>query len=832
MANEGLGQNMSRMPALDRSTVMKAHQLAPEAPWNNWKVDDLGSITMQFMEDLEPYFSRWAEIWYQNFQFVYGNQSMRWSRRYGYAVDSDFLRKEPSVNQRSQTNVSRVVVEALTSMIYANLPAWDVDASDESSVKGKRFKRIINAFLDAYMIRLCMDKEFQTAATVFASFGQCGMWTDWDHRGGQIISIPQWQKVAVEVFTDFMASNMATGGLLEMPTPALDAMGQPRQEMRWQPVLDAQGQQVTQQRFAGDGRVTVLTPFEYRRAPGSYGTHKTRYIERIRLLDFDEYLDEYGRVDGKTKFWKSVQPVYNNQAVWRIAVRHFMRMQFTTPPALGDVYQRPQTAWKISAMRNKVLVAEHWDEPHDVKWARGRRLVITNGQCTHVTEPNYSTNKLDGWHPLSEAQWLAIAPSSIATGPMNDVVQKNRELNVTDSLIATAVRRNMGSSLLIKPGIGLDPQRFTGEPGKIHETPDPYGARWLHDEQPIPAVIHQLRDGYKEDVYETSGAKDALRGDRTPGVSSGYAYRQVQEREERRLAPARKAFQGLARSCGEKLWACVSQNAQKLGDDVMGFMMRRGAGEFRPEDVVALLTSKTDFGIEINIEEESMAAKSKATMQATLAELAKGPAAVRLQNPKVLDQYLKYFDAQELRAPDANHRDRAERENEVFLDMLRLGANAEGLFKPTVVFEDDDDVHMAEHQDFFVQNAEEFLQNPEMMKVWTLHQETHRMQSMEKTGALPPGTSLQVPAMAQQAAQQQAPQIQQIYQATQAHQAVAAKQGAQDAPQQDGGGKSKTPTAPTQPPVPGSGGGRQTDTAAPPAATPTAASQGGKTTAA
>lgn len=809
---------------MDRSLALKAHALAPEAPWNNWNPNDLGSKVMTFMEDLEPFYARWAEVWFQNFQFIYGNQSVRWSRRYGYAVDSDFLRKEPSVNQRAQTNIARTVVEALASLIYSNLPDWDVDAADQSSVKGKRFKRIIQKMLDAYMIRLCMDKEFATAALIFTTFGQVGAWVDWDKKGGQTINIPQWQKAAAAVFTDYMAPNMVTGGLLEMPTQALDYMGQPRQEERWAPVLDQQGQQVTKQRFAGDVKVDILTPFEYRRQIGSHGTHKSKFIERIRLIDYDEFLDEYDAVDGKTKHFAGIQPVYSNAAVYRIAVRHFMRMQYTAPPSLGDVYQRPPTAWKNQNFRNKVLVVEHWDQPHPVKWPLGRRLVIVNGECTHVTEPSYKTNKKDGWHPLVEAQWLAIAPSSIATGPMNDVVQKNRELNVADSLIATAVRRNMGSQLLIKPGIGLDPQRFTGEPGKVMETPDPYGARWLHDDQPLPAVIETLRQSYKDDVYETSGAQDALRGDRSPGASSGYAYRQIQEREERRLTPARKSFQFFGRGIGEKAWAALSQNAVKLDDDVMGYLMRAGAGEFRPEDVVALLSSRTDYGIEINIEEESMSAKSKATMQATLMELAKGPAQIRLQNPKVLDEFLKYFDAETLRDPSANHRDRAQRENEVMLDMLRLGEQATGLQKPTVTFEDDDDVHQAEHQDFFVQNTEEFLRNPAMLREFLLHQETHRAQGTEKAGQAMPGTSLQVPAMAQQAAQAQPPTIQAIYQNTVQKQTAAA----QGSP--SGGNGAQAPKQPAPPGV--KGGNKQVDPAAPSQNTPTAASQGGKPAAA
>lgn len=809
--------------AQGRANAYKAQQLAPEMPWNNWKPEDLGPAVMQFVEDQEPFFGRWAEVWFQNFQFIYGNQSVKWSRRYGYAVDADFLRKEPSTAQKAQTNIARVVCEALASLIYSNLPAWAVEAADPQSVKDKRFRRIIQKLLDAYMSRLCMDKEFATAALAFTTFGQVGAWVDWDQGAGTLMEVPKWEKVQAPIFTDFMAPNPYTGGLLEIPTPALNSMGEPHHELRWEPVIDAMGRQIIDKMFTGDGRVTILTPFEYRREIGSPGTHKTKYVQRIRIMDYDDYLDQYEGVAGRTSKWKNVQPVYNNPSIYRIAVRQFMRMQYTTPPSIGEIWQRPQSAFRSNNFRNKVLVVEHWDRPNAAKWPKGRRLVITNGECTHVTEPDYSTNKMDGWHPLCEAQWLAIAPSSIATGPMNDVIAKNRELNVADSLYATTMRRNMGSHLLFKVGMGLDPQRMTGEPGRMFEVTDPYAARYLHDDMPVPAVLPEMRQSYKDDCYETSGAGDALRGDRTVGASSGYAYRQAQEREEKRLTPARKAFGSFARAIGEKLWATVKSNCVRLDDDVMGFLMRSAAGEFQPQDVVALLSSSVDFGVEIDIVEESMNAKSKATMQATLMELSAGPAGIRLQNPKVLDEFLKFFDADTLRDPSGVHRDRAQRENEVFLDMMRLGPNTEGIQKPIVIFEDEDDIHLADHQEFFVANAEEFMRNEYMMQEFLLHQETHRVQKQEKLAEAMPGASLQVPAMSSAIRGEQAPQVTTIAMDSQAR-------AAQKATQPGGGGNNAQ--SPQQPAPPGSKGPPQTDASAPSANTPTAAAQGGRPSAA
>jgi len=809
----------------DAREVMLAERLSGDQPWNQRKVDELGPSIMKFMEDHEPFYKKWAETWFNNFQFIYGNQSVRWSKRYGYSVDSDFLSRQPAMNQRAQTNVSRVIAEALSSMMYANLPEWNVEASEASSVKGKRFKRIIQKVLDCYTTKLCMDVELANAAMIYTVFGDFKAQIDWNRTGGQIMEIPKYQKRQAGVFTDWMAQNPMAANTLNVPVQSVNGMGQPSFEERWEPVLDQMGRQIVDKMFAGDVRINICTPLEVRRGIDSSGMHNTKYVERILLLDYDEYLDRYGSLPGKTKYWAKVQPIYSNPSVYRLAMRHFMRMQFTTPPGMNDMFGRSESVYRNTLFRNKVLVVEHYDKPHPIKWPLGRKVIVCNGDATHVTIPDYNTGKLDGWHPFVEAQWLTIPPSSLSAGPMNDVVSKNKELNILDSLEATMTRRNMGSQLLIKSGSGVDPQRFTGEPGMVHEVPDPYGMRWLHDDMPIPPVLAELRKAKKEDCYEVSGAGDALRGDRSKGAPSGYAQRIIQEREEARLAPARKKFEKGCSGIGEKLFICLKNNVVQLGDDVMGYLTRQAAGEFQPDDVIALLGSNIAYGVDITVESDSMHLHSKATQQATVNDMAQGNKAVQdrlAQNPGVLDQFLKFFDADELRDKSAAHRDRAQRENEQFSDLLNLGPEALGGGQCVVIYQDDDSIHMDEHTDFFVKNADQITRNPQFMDAFLLHIEQHRYQASQKQGDMMQGTSLQLPGMMQQVKQTPPPGMPQVQQGAMLKQQEQAQQAQQPQPQ---GGGSTPPQGPKQPAMIGSGGGKQTGGATPAANTAPAMQQ-------
>lgn len=807
------------------SNILKAKLYAPELPWNIWDPRDLGPSVINFMKDHDSYFRRWSDTWYENFQFLFGNHNIRWSKRWGFAVDYDFLRRGNGFAMRAQTNIARVVAEALTALVYSNLPAWAANAMSESSVKGKRFAKIVEKILDAYAERLNMDREWAAAAMMYVVFGQYASKVDWDHNAGKMLEVPKFQKVRAPMFTTYMAPNQMTGGLIEVPTQAVDAQGQAMFEERWEAVVDATGRQVIDRFFAGDVRVNMLTPMQYRREPGTYAAHKSRWWEEFRLMDYDQYLDEYEDLPGQTDQFNKIRPVFHDPLIYAMAVRHFMRMQFTTPPTIDDGMRQNESVVKSQLFKHKVFIAEHWDKPHPKKWPLGRRLVIVNGVCTHITTPSYHTNKLDGWHPYTESQWMTVAPNSIAAGPMNDVIRKNRELDIKDSLVATAVRRNMGSQLLIKSGSGLDPQRLSGTPGEAHECSDPYGVRWLHDDMPIPPVINQLRQNDKDDVYEVSGAGDALRGQPSTGASSGYQEKQREEREEKRLTPARKNFRMGVAGTGQKMVACLKANVVSLDDQVMGYMKRAAAGEFTMDDVNSFLYNQIDFGVDISVEEESMELKSKATKQATMQEVAAGQAvSERLStDAKVLDEYLKEFGMEMFRGSSAPHRDRAQRENEVFLDLLRLGPSAQK--RPIVLMEDDDDIHMAEHAETFLQNTEEILGNEQFLIQFLAHVEQHRLQKQEKAATLAPGTAIQVPAMMQAGLQQPPPSVPTIFQHTmmeQQQQQQAAKKG--QVPAGPGQKAAATPQAPSLPRKPGTPqGAGPTNPQAPSQNTPSAA---------
>jgi hypothetical protein len=789
-----------------KGNVAKAMSLSPEDPWNQTTPEALGPCLTNFLQNHEPYFRKWAENWYMTMQYVFGQHNFRWSRRNGFAVDFDWLREKrsPSSYVRAYTNIARIAVESLTSGLYSNLPAWDVDAVDDSATAGRRQKKIVGKLLDGLYRTLQCDRDGAAGAFVFAMFGQMAFEAGWNPMSGRVIEQPRYIKSQMPSYTSWMANNpIIQGGLIEAITQAKDPGGRPYLENEWNIARDAAGREIIDRIFTGNPQLNVLTPFEYRRAVGSGGMHKTRYVQIFRLMDYDKWLDIYGQVGGKTRFFRDVQPVYALTPIYQFALRFYMRMMYVTPPS-GEEYGTRWGSTMSGGLKHKVLVVEHFDEPHPLKWPEGRRVILGNGACTHITKPDYNTMKLDGWHPLSEAQWMNAYPSSVASGPMQDLVKKNQELNVMDSFIATAMRRSLGGQYLVKIGSGIDPNRLVGEPGLAHEVTDPYGIRILHDELAIPPVVAAIREMQKQDAYDQSGALEAQRGKSDDG-SSGYQTKLFEEREEKRLAPARKAYRSAMAGGGEKMIYALHRNVIKLDDALMGYLISNAAGEFTPQDVMSFLSKPLNIGTQITIVENSMVYKSSASRKADLAQMTQNPAVQQrlTADAKVLDKYLKFFEMDQLRDASSAQRDRAERENETFLDMLRLGQDLEGIPRPVVIYEDDDVIHEDEHTDFIVRYWETVRHNPAFLLEFYTHMERHRLQREEKQAKLMPGGAQLAGQMVSMASQQPTPQPQQVMvdsQIKNMQQKLMASQGATGEMQPEGGApagaKPKSPSAP------------------------------------
>lgn len=786
-------------------------ETCPDLPWCQDDPEKLGNCISQFVEKHDSYLSGWTQKMYENFQYIYGNHKATWSKKWGFAVDVDFLRQSsPSMATHSQTNVTRTSFESLCSLIFGNAPDWDVQSADETSTQGRRFQKITEKLLICFYERLQMEKRIRSFVGVLTSYGFAGAKISFDRNAGRIMEIPEYEEISVPLYEVVPTSDPM--GILKGVFNQTNESGENREEKRIVNKRNADGSIKTKTVQAGDTKFEVLTPFELRF--DTAGFENAKWIEHVRVMDFDDYIAEFAEEDGRTKYFEMIRPGRLTEAANDFSIKQFLRMQFMTPIPGDEVRRRTSNAIKEDFLRHKVVVIEHYDKPNAERWPEGRRVIVVNGLCTHIQlKANYRTNKSDGWHPFVVASWLSLAPSPMPSSPLNDVTAKNKELDRLDSQIDMSSARNFGSAVLIKQQSGIDPDQFFNAPGQVFSVPNVNDAiNYVRDSSPIPPNSSDLRQQKKDDIYEISGAQDAIRGNRSKGATSGYAQKVIEEREQARLTPVRKEVENAVAGAGQKIIACHKANAKELDKDVFAYIQRSAAGEFSTADVEAFLKNEIDYAVDINVTAGSMVAKSKASIQATLIELVqKTPAGQRLQDAEVLDNFLKFFDAQVLRDGTSVHRDRAIKENDIFSDVGKLGPEATGLQLPVVSWADDDDIHITYHRRDMAQKFNDLQTNEFELLVREFHIARHEMQSREKKGEVPAGsthTFTETYVNAQNNKPSQLPEIQQKKQALDA-----AKSG-QPAPQSPPGQMQGAPGAP--------GPGPQNPAA------PAAQSQGGK----
>jgi hypothetical protein len=771
----------------------------PELPWCNDDPMILGNVVSDFTDKYDQYLAPWAQRWFENFQYIYGNHDVQWSKKWGFAVDVDFMRRgTTAINQRSQTNATRTIFESLSSLIFGSMPGWEVMAADSGSSQGTRFQKLLEKMLDCYFERMCMDLELRSFTNVLTAYGMAAAKISWNRKAGRIMDVPVLENREANLFESVPTAEDPFG-LVNIIRASRNSQGEPRHENRLLQARGDDGSVRTKKTWTGDVEVQIRTPFEYRREMSSKGAHKSKWFQDIQIMDYDEYATRYEDFEGRTKFFDKVRPGTMSSAIYKFALRQFIRMQFVTPVSQQDVRRVTTSSIRGDFLKRKVCVIEHYDEPNEEMWPEGRLTVVVNGYCTHMTQPQFHTNTVGGWHPFVEANWLQLAPSPMPTAPISDITAKNKELNILDSLTDTATLRNMGSTLLLKTGSGLDPQQMSGDPGQVLACNDPMNsARWLRDDQPIPPVISEIRNAKKEDMYEISGAQDAIRGDRSKNVSSGFAFKVLEEREQRRLTPVRRELERATGRMGQKIIACVKSNAMSLDEDVLGYLKRSAAGGFNEKDILAFLRTPTDYGVDVNVTAGSMVAKSKSSAQATLMDIIqKTAAADRLQNAEVMDRFLRFNEVDVLRDDSAVHRDRARRENELFGDIGRQGPTATGIQIPTVCSEDDHEIHIASHSRDLVEKFEEICSDEFEMTLRQAHIEFHRIYIKEKAGEVPAGTAhaaASVVAQAQAQPERQLPELAQRKMAM--DQQKAAQPPAQQQAQGGGAGPSQNPSVP------------------------------------
>lgn len=716
-------------------------------PWNTNDVRELEAAINNLSNIADYVNRRWSQKWFETFQFVIGNQNLKWSKTYDFAVDSDNLTQDFSSARRSQTNLTRTIVESLSSMLYNQLPELYFESRYDNSSHAYRLAKVLEGLKKCYDERLQLHDEFDFGSVIYSIYSMLYSKVSYKKGAGSKLKTPKQRVVQKPRMTTAIETDPQTGEQIMVPVPTFDEAGNIVMMDVYENVTDEVGNTVYDERMTGDVCVDMLTPFEVSADHTAKTFSKIKWIQQARVMDYDEFMEEFYDQPGAIhEILDRVQGGVISGPSQNIAMRHMLRTLYSSPPTMDSAGR--SFASPFNFFKNKVFVIEHYDRPSEghplrpTPWLKeGRRSVMVNGYLGLMSTPQYRMNTTSGWHPFNQCRWMPLAQVGQSSGPLTDSAQKNRELNMTDSMMSHAIQRDSASVLLVNETSSLDKNKITGEPGQTHYvTGDPStAAAYLRNGQPLPPLVNLFRETQKQDMFELSGALEATRGERSTGATSGFQARLYEERERKRVSKATNNWEGFLAATYMKMFSCFQQNVTIMDPNVISRVQRATQNQATASDVLNFLNGPLDFGIDATVRAGSTRTKSQAAKQQDIQEAMNNPAVAQrvMQDPAMLDAYLEQMGIEAFRDVSSVHRERARKENMWFYDALNWGPEqimANIGTAPTAIGQDDDLQHYQQHMRDFVENFDRYQKNPTLLKMFDFHMEQHKANAKVKAG--------------------------------------------------------------------------------------------------
>jgi hypothetical protein len=144
---------------------------------------------------------------------------------------------------------------------------------------------------------------------------------------------------------------------------------------------------------------------------------------------------------------------------------------------------------------------------------------------------------------FTHATFEHVGGRIMGSGPLDQIIQKQDQLNQLDSQILLCLQR-MANPVWLEPK-GAEIQKLTGMPGLVIKwNPLTVGGQAKPERIagiPIDASLMKLREQYLSDIEELSGTFDILKGQRPAGVEAFSAIQALIERSQARFASVFKS---------------------------------------------------------------------------------------------------------------------------------------------------------------------------------------------------------------------------------------------------------------------------------------------------
>jgi hypothetical protein len=589
----------------------------------------LGTYDDQELLDLwerlkrESFDSRWVfeRQWMRNIYYILGRQWIEYHARHGGWKDKRMAAWIP----RPVTNKCKETVQALRAVFTDIHLGVNVrpNGSDPKNVSAAAVAdELSNVLHESHsMDSVLSEFDFWLLATGNAFFHT---FVDYDIKYGTIRDMME-QCVACQEITP---SSKLVGA-----TPVCPSCG----ASEFQPALDDEGMPMVDEKPVGRPKTIPLSPLELA-FPNSYPRfEELPYVVRMRWRT-KAYFETHPKL-------KELVPTI----VWQKSPQDQSLQIFKSLANHNDLGISPSywaESGSPSLQEDGITEYEVWMKPND---AYPEGLVFrVYGDSKPIVAHLEDTEELPGPLPYRDADgkplftfthagYDHVGGRILASGPIDQIAQKQDQLNQLDSMILLIIQR-MANPVWLEPK-GAEIERLTGVPGLVIKwNPLTVGGQAKPERIPgenPPASLFQIREQYLRDIEELVGTYDIIKGAKPTGIEAFSALQLLVERSQSRFSPI---FQ--ARGTAYKDWYKFAIELER---------------EFGPEERTksVLSPSRTwtfqqfkrtqlQGSISIIVEDGSTVPKTNLGMRAAI-EHASGLGMLNLQDPDQQYEGLKMF---------------------------------------------------------------------------------------------------------------------------------------------------------------------------------------------
>lgn len=476
-------------------------------------LDQLASRIESFYKQDSTLKTRLAYHWDRNHKFLDGDQWLVFDgdRETGGLWKRLAVSKANEYIPRPVTNYIFDAYQTLKSYLIKNKPRSTVRPNTQL-YRDKTAAKIAELCIEANWARLHEPENYEYAAACLITYGTVFKKDYWDPTSITMAKVPRMQQV-----------------------PQTDPQTGQVTGMSEQPEIDpTTGEPVYDEIPIGDVNSDIVEPYRIALDPQANDIHKIRWILEYNIQTLDQIKETYGK-DGEGYTGK-VEDVKEERQLSSVMRRWYNLKTSSGIKGSGSLLEGATGNNGDSNITNSAVVKEYYERPSS-QHPRGRMVIVANNVTLYSGESPYTGTELGDWHPYSECRWEITPGRFWGKSAFDSACDIQKQINSIDAVIILTRKTMAIPQKLIPNTAGIAPGTWTGRPGQ--EIPYREGAQKPETilAAGVDPTVFQERQQRVEDLKNTTGAVDILKGDRPPGVTAASALNMLFEIGTGKLFP-------------------------------------------------------------------------------------------------------------------------------------------------------------------------------------------------------------------------------------------------------------------------------------------------------